>query len=319
MIQSARSPEGFAEAYAKVAAANRGTLAKLETLLRKFQERGIECLLLKGCDLVTRLYPTLGQRQIGDVDLLVHEADLPRVDAAARELGLKPQINGNAAYEDDERSFLVDIEHAIWYLEDDGGIWKRAVPRQALGLEVRGMEATDALFFICAWTCLHRAYFTNNFPDDIALLVKSEPIDWPRFGADASRLGLRMPVRHALEHARGRRPVAVPDSAWAALAPSNPRERFQLTLLRKLVTRRRLFGLSHVFMYLTKPRESRWAALRRAFSPDRRFMGYRYGERGPGAMLVLRVLRPFYLTGQALLLLARIAGRLLGPTDGSAR
>lgn len=312
MIQSARSPEGFADAYAKVAAANRLTLDKLAALLREFERRGIECLLLKGCDLVTRIYPTLGQRQIGDVDLLVHEADLPRVDEAARALGLKPDINGNAAYIDEDRSFLVDIFDSIWYLEDDGAIWDRSVARKGLGLVVRAMEATDALFFICAWTCLHRAYFTANFPGDVALLVKSEPIDWKHFCAEASRLRLKLAVKHSLDYARAKRPFAVPDSVGAALAPSGILERVQLGFLRRLVTGRRLFGLSHALMYLTKPRRSRLSSIRAAFWPERRFMSYRYGDRGPAAMLAMRVLRPFYLAAQGLLLLGRIAGRLAG-------
>src|SRR5574341_1950214 len=72
--------DGAVAGYARALLANRTAFQELNTVLERFHEHGIECLLLKGADLIPRLYGILGARPMADVDLLVHEADLPGID-----------------------------------------------------------------------------------------------------------------------------------------------------------------------------------------------------------------------------------------------
>ena len=50
----------------------------LRQILREMNARGVTPLLLKGSDLVTRVYDDVALRPIGDIDLLVRPEDMPR-------------------------------------------------------------------------------------------------------------------------------------------------------------------------------------------------------------------------------------------------
>ncbi|MBM4049951.1 MAG: nucleotidyltransferase family protein, partial [Planctomycetes bacterium] len=58
-------------------------------VLRAFQERGIEAILLKGMFLANQVYDTPGVRPMGDVDLLVRERHLPNAESIMLRLGYK--------------------------------------------------------------------------------------------------------------------------------------------------------------------------------------------------------------------------------------
>lgn len=299
--------EAFAEAYAKVGAGNRRSLEKLRELLLALRARGVEAILLKGADLATRGGAPLGLRAIGDIDLLARPEDLPRLDAAARALGLRPKIDGNAAYIDAEGSFIVDVMTEVWYLEDCRGLWARSRVGEALGTSARALAPADALLFSCAWVCLHRAWLSDAFAEDVARLAADSSLDWPSFVARAREAGLAVPVFFALRWAAAKRRVPGVDAALHALAPQTLRERAELRLLARLVTERRLLGLSHALVLATRPRGRRLAALRRSLFPEAEFMAYRYG---PQAGLGTRLARPLYLAARAAGLAGKIVRRL---------
>jgi hypothetical protein len=309
----APSPEAaaFAERYALVSASNRRALERLAVLLTALQERGIDCLLLKGADFLTRVHELKGLRGIGDVDLLVREEDLDRIDAVMRGLGLRPKIDGNAAYMREDGDFPVDLASKIWYLEDERPVWERARSREALGLTVRAMEATDALLYLCAWVCLHRARLSTAFAQDAAFLIQKERIDWQRLRRDAEGAGLKIPLRHALDYARAKKGAAVPEGFLEALAPSSRAQRLAQFLLRRLVGEERVEGLSHFLVLATRRKGRRLSALSSALLPSGRFLSYRYGERSALAMLALRCARPFVLAGRAAAVGARVLPKLV--------
>ena len=64
-------PDELVEAYAQVGSANRRSLEALTVVLIQFRARGIACILLKGADLLSRLYGVWGLRPMVDADLLV--------------------------------------------------------------------------------------------------------------------------------------------------------------------------------------------------------------------------------------------------------
>lgn len=64
-----RGAERMIESYAHVASANRAKFAKLRIVLSQLHERGVDCILLKGADLIPRLYRVWGLRPMADIDL----------------------------------------------------------------------------------------------------------------------------------------------------------------------------------------------------------------------------------------------------------
>ena len=76
--------DDLADVYTQISLINKRLLDAYEIVGRSFQQQGIECILLKGADLLTRLYGMRGTRPLSDVDLLVHEQDLPAIHRLLR-------------------------------------------------------------------------------------------------------------------------------------------------------------------------------------------------------------------------------------------
>ena len=135
------------ESYALIGAANKRSLEQLRLVLTEFQAHGIMCVLLKGADIVQRLYGVWGLRPMVDVDLLVREHDLPAIDRIVTGLGYLPQIDGNPAYRSAEGTLALDLITEIWYTDDTEDIWRRAVQRDLAGIPVKGMGALEIIRF----------------------------------------------------------------------------------------------------------------------------------------------------------------------------
>src|SRR5207249_3156974 len=95
--------------YSRISSWNRIKFEKLGVVLSHMRDEGIDYILLKGADVVPRLYGVLGLRALGDVDMLVHEFELPRLDQVLTQLGYRPRIDGNPAYADRDGILALDI------------------------------------------------------------------------------------------------------------------------------------------------------------------------------------------------------------------
>lgn len=305
------SADPLVEAYAEIRATNQYLLAKLQSVLALFQEQQIGVILLKGADLLTRLYGAMGLRPMTDLDLLVHEEDLPRIDAVLRDAGYQPSIDGNPSYTDANNTVSLDIVADIWYLDDTDGIWHRAMQRTQGDAPVKGMGASDLLIFLTAYIVVYRGYLSTSFARDVALLVEKEAVDWAFVVEEAVRRRLKIPLSYGLAYAATIGRADIPGQILAQLAPSGPAERALLYLLQRLVTEQRVAGLSHFLLFLTQPGWRRWKWLARSLFPSQAFLRYRYGERAETHPILTRLLRPLYLLRQALGVFVRILTLLL--------
>jgi hypothetical protein len=276
------------------------------------QEAGIECMLLKGADVVTRLYGVMGLRAMVDVDLLVREKDLPVLDRFLRQSGYRPQIDGNAAYVHPDGALTLDIITSIWYLENPEEVWQRAVQRSLDGILVKAMDTTDLLIYLTAYAVVHRGNFTGPFSEDILLLLTNEPVDWERLLADAAHWNLKIPLYHGLRYAR-MHSAAIPDHVLTTLAPAGHTERLLYVMLKALVHTCPIGEVGHLLLFLTQQGWKRWRWLWRALFPSGAFLTYRYGQRTWRERLGVRLRRPFELTCRLVVLAVRILRHLRGP------
>lgn len=308
---SVSSLDKLIEAYSQVGSANRRSLEALTVVLAQLYVRGITCILLKGADLVPRLYGVWGLRPMADVDLLVRECDLPTIDRVLQELGYHPQLDGNPAYRDPDGALALDLVTEVWYTDDTEGIWRRAIQHDLGGLPVLGMGAEDLLIFLTAYVVLYRGHFSPSFSQDLGLLIRKEPLNWEFILGEADRRHLRIPLFHGLSYAIGREAVAIPPEALARLAPADTREKLLAFLLRRLVREQPVEDMGHFLLLITRPRRKKWRWLREAFSPSTEFLKYRYGLRGQTHPSWTRITRAFYLIARAQSLSAKILRRLV--------
>ena len=298
--------------YSRVSSSNKLKFEKLSAVLGQMQKEGIDCILLKGADLIPRLYGVLGVRPLGDADLLVHESDLPAIDHLLTRSGYRPIIDGNPAYVDPDNILALDITTKVWYVDEPDVIWQRAVQRQLHGISVKGLGSDDLLIYLTAYSVIHRGYLSASFVQDMRLLVEKERLDWAFIVEEACRRHVRTPVYHGLSYVGRKAGVPIPDHILSRLAPSGIAERLSYFFFRKLVTDKPIAELGHLLLFLTRPgpvQKARW--LSSAVFPPPVFLTYRYGDRWTAHPLATRLSRPFALMSQAMHLSLRILGRLL--------
>jgi hypothetical protein len=293
--------------YSRVSCGNKIKFEKLRAVLNQMQKEGIDCILLKGADLIPRLYGVLGARALGDADLLVHESDLPAIDHLLTQLGYRPLIDGNPAYVDPDNTLALDIITKVWYVDDQTGIWQRALRRDFEGIPIKGMGGSDLLIYLTAYNVVHRGCLARPFGEDITLVVKKEDVNWTFIVDEVSRCHLKIPMYHGLSFVVSRHAgVPIPDHVLRSLAPATLSERLWYWFFQKLVTDRAVAELGHLLLFLTQPGVKKWRLLQERFSPSEEFLRYRYGDRWDSHPLTTRLCRPFSLLFQAVRLLTRL-------------
>jgi Uncharacterised nucleotidyltransferase len=306
--------DDLVDAYARVSVSNQRMLGAFGTLAEYLRREGIEFILLKGADVLTRLYGAWGLRAFCDIDLLVHERDLTKLDRLLRNLGFDQQIDGNPSYCSSEQSLRLDIITSIWYLDEPAmqDLWRRRLYKQSGHFAYHALSGEDLFLFLVAYSVVHRAYLSDAFWNDLALLTAREPLNWTRLLDSALRAHLKVPLYFALtiSHSQSRS-ILHPPEALAPLAPRTIGERLLNRLLHRLVTSEEIIGLGHVLLWITQPprRWLPWCAAR--LFPDDTFLRYRYGPTGEAHPFRTRLRRLLQLGSGGLRLSIRIAHRLM--------
>ena len=306
--------DDLADAYSQVSLINKRLLDEWEAVGQTFHQKDIECILLKGADLLSRLYGMRGTRPLSDVDLLVHAQDLPAIHRLLMETGFSQQIDGNPAYLSTQSTLTLDLISELWYLDEQGlaELWARAQSRPLGQLTVKQLASDDLLLYLVAYTVVHRGYFAPSFFTDLRLLIEKEVLHWPTVAEEAARHHLKIPLYHGLRQltlADAR--TEIPSAILQQLAPSTLSERSLEFLLRRLVTTQPLPELGHFLLWVTQAPGHRVAWLRRTLFPSSHFLAYRYGNDSAIRPWHTRITRWWQLIKAGGLLISRILIRLV--------
>ena len=306
--------DNLADAYTQVSLINKRLLDECEIVGLAFQRQGIECILLKGADLLSRLYGVRGMRPLSDVDLLVHEQDLPAIHRLLIERGFVQQIDGNPAYVSPQSTLSLDLISGLWYLDAEGlaALWGRARTRPLGQLTVKQMASDDLLLYLIAYSVVHRGHLCPSFFTDLRLLIEKEPLHWPTLVEEAIRYHLKIPLYHGLRQlASSNSTTDIPSTVIQQLAPSTMAERTLEFLFRRLVTTQPLPELGHFLLWITQPPGRRLAWLRRTLFPSSLFLTYRYGNESTKRPRRIKITRWWQLARAGNILIARVLIRLV--------
>ena len=306
--------DNLADAYTQVSLINKRLLDECEIVGLAFQRQGIECILLKGADLLSRLYGVRGMRPLSDVDLLVHEQDLPAIHRLLIETGFVQQIDGNPAYVSPQSTLSLDLISGLWYLDEEGlaALWGRARTRPLGQLTVKQLAADDLLLYLIAYSVVHRGHLCPSFFTDLRLLIEKEPLDWPTLVENAGRHYLKIPLYHGLRQlASSNSTTDIPSTVIQQLAPATMAERTLEFLFRRLVTTQPLPELGHFLLWITQPPGQKLAWLRRTLFPSSRFLAYRYGDESVKRPRQTKITRWWQLARAGHILIARVLIRLV--------
>ena len=306
--------DDLAEAYSQVSLINKRLLDECEVVGQTFHQKGIECILLKGADLLSRLYGMRGTRPLSDVDLLVHEQDLPVIHRLLMETGFTQQIDGNPAYISSQSTLTLDLISELWYLDEQGlaELWARARSRPLGRLMVKQLASDDLLIYLVAYTVVHRGYFAPSFFTDLRLLIEKEVIHWPTVVEEATSHHLKIPLYHGLRQLRlSDARAGIPSAVLQQLAPSSLSERALNGLFQRFVTTQPLPELGHFLLWVTQAPGQRVAWLQRTLFPSSRFLTYRYGNDSAIRPWHTRIIRWWQLAKAGVLLIFRMLIRLV--------
>ena len=165
---------------------------ELVRMLDILHERGIEALAFKGPVLGQEVYGDIGLRPFGDLDVLLHRADLPRVKEILEAEGYRPDpqmgeeaehlyLDEQYAYSFFHESLGVEIE-LHWALAhrkfafrvDTAAVWRRARGTTLGGTTVQTLDLDDLLVFLCVHGAKHE-WNQLIWITDIAELLRRFP------------------------------------------------------------------------------------------------------------------------------------------------
>ena len=306
--------DNLADAYSQVSLINKRLLDEYEIVGQAFHRQSIECILLKGADLLSRLYGVRGTRPLSDVDLLVHERDLPAIHRLLIERGFAQQIDGNPAYVSPQSTLSLDLISELWYLDEEGlaVLWERARTRPLGQLTVKQLGSDDLLLYLTAYAVVHRGHLSPSFFTDLRLLIEKEPLHWPTLVETAGRRHLKIPLYHGLRQlALSSSTTGIPSTVIQQLAPSTMAEHILEFLFRRLVTTQPLPELGHFLLWITQPPGRRLAWLRRTIFPPALFLTYRYGNESAKRPRQTKLTRWWQLARAGNILITRMLVRLV--------
>jgi hypothetical protein len=207
-------------AYSAAWIRNRRLRGRHLHVIQSLSASGIEAMPVKGVVLAERCYGELALRPVTDLDLLVHQADVPAIGRILIGLGYQP-LGG----ENDPLDFYGLVYHTVAYYGGDSELielhwelanlpaylprmraaelWGRSRQIQFAGHPVRTLALADELRYLSFHYAAQHQSSRLIWLVDIAELARQlGQEDWPAFASQTISLGLATPVAVALERAQ---------------------------------------------------------------------------------------------------------------------
>jgi hypothetical protein len=210
---------------------------ELLRILALLAEHGIVAIPFKGPVLAVAAYGGLGLRQSGDLDILVHERDIPKAEDLLRGRGYRPvesptpEVWGPGA---SRLRALMDYNHVLvpreggpivelhWafaepyygFHPDPGRLCERLRRIPLVGTPVPVLSAEDSLLILCVHGARHR-WERLTWICDIAELNRAHPeMDWGRVLEEARGLRAERILFLGLRLARDLLSADLPSEVW---------------------------------------------------------------------------------------------------------
>ena len=303
-----------------------GELLKLLDLLA---EHGIRAVSFKGPTLALKAYGDVGLRQFGDLDILVHRRDIPKVKdllisrnfKSTLELTKTQQaalLRFDSAYTfKNQQGVVLDIhwnliERHLAFDVDLHGLWDRVEPVIFNGKELLTLSGEDLLLLLCLHGFTHLWERLGWICDVASLIDSRDDLDWELILRNATTLGARKILSLGLLLARDLLGASVPPEVLRSLAPDRRvkslAEQIRAQLFTEQSVPQGLFAEAATLMSLRERRRDRFkAGVRLALTP--RSYDWMFVSVPDSLFFLYYLLRPFRLA-------AKYGARLF---NGSAR
>ncbi|WP_176250846.1 MULTISPECIES: nucleotidyltransferase family protein [unclassified Sulfitobacter] len=231
---------------------NQLLLRQLQMIARQFAEFGLEFLIFKGAALAPTVYPHLSCRRVGDIDMLVREADFDRAAAHLKDLGWHPKslhaasadslarlFRHGISWTHTDHEFDLDLHmhinhHASWPGTDEI-YWERTATYIVNGTTIRTLSLEDHLLQVCAHGLAQNFHPPVRWALDAHWILQSadKTFDWDRLIANAERTRSSIIMTVALGYLRDVLEADIPPEVLTRLS----RTPFDKTEIRALKSR----------------------------------------------------------------------------------
>lgn len=185
---------------------------ELISILDCLDAAGVEAMPYKGLALAEEIYGDVALRQSGDIDLLIHPQDLPRIRKALSPFGFVPHENYSGAQEKAylksgyESAFdasagknLLEVQWAIqprFYAVDIDmdAVFRRAVRTTVVGRKIKSPSLED-LFIILTLHAAKHVWGRLIWLCDLSRMMNRPQLDWRQITSQAEQLGITRILR----------------------------------------------------------------------------------------------------------------------------
>ncbi|MBI5303638.1 MAG: nucleotidyltransferase family protein [Chloroflexi bacterium] len=284
--------ESLQTAYHQTKIANWVAFREVGELLAIFEREKIPAVLLKGAALANTLYPNIAMRPMGDMDILIHRDDAPRVSDILTARGftttLEPTENFYTRFSYDQAfervgkyPLMIEMHWHLFnlpYYRERIAIewfWQRTLPMRVNDQPARVFAPEAQIIHLAAHAVLHHQGHGLLAAYDLALVLARyrEQINWDDVIESARAFGLSRIVQSNLARVGDTWGVSVPNEVRARLARSaSVRERilFAINTAPRVEARDVWDGMN------LPSGKSRWLYFWHTFFPSREYMRQRY-------------------------------------------
>ena len=223
--------EALHETLLQATARNMRIMHYTGQILKTLTSSGIEVIALKGLYLAEAVYPSIGLRKFGDLDLLVHKQELGSVLNIMQSMGYVLSTYYDLADDNRDIKHIPPMNHPGWptvevhwtILEEDSpfriyvdDLWKRSQPARIADVDISALSLEDLLLHLCIHhTYQHRLQAGLRSLYDIAFIMQkyAAQINWQKLEETASSWGAARVIALTLALANDLFGVPVPPQA----------------------------------------------------------------------------------------------------------
>jgi hypothetical protein len=255
---------------------------EIECLLKTFNRESIPVIALKGSVLAQTLYTNPALRPMGDLDLLIRQADIARVKPLLLAVGyqISPDPFGRSAsfrwhflkgmpfrkVGEDGASLELDLHwHLVffdWYGDvvkmDLDGFWQRAVPVNIAGKRVLQLCPEDTILHLCAHMAINHKYQGLLRYVDLARALRVYKLNWEHVVERAIQFRIKIATYFALRFCDELLGISVPVEVMKDLCPP----RYRMAVVERIVS---LEGVVDAVRPFFVGKEERYGPTRSAF------------------------------------------------------
>lgn len=283
---------------------NRTRVDYFKTVYLELDSLGIPFIPLKGLDLLIRAYPSLGTREMTDMDILIRPQDIRKVMAYFESKGLTRKPDEGLTYLSADKAINFDIVWDFWYFfsaRDRQELWRRLIFVNYEGQNLKLLHPEDHFIYFVTFVTAHRGVFSPVFSKDISLFLEKNSLsmDWEKLAARVQALKLSPYFYHALLYAQENGCALIPNTFRDSLKPKTRVEKRLLQQLEKFVTEKPQPQISYAFTWLGYPGvRGKLKLLREKLLPSPFELEIQRGINSPAGYLKYLLLHPFYLLRQ---------------------